>query len=160
GSIAVVLHLFDHTLWAEMRDAISRIQHPFDLFISLTRGHSDHMRAVILEIFPRAYIFDFEDHGRDLGAFFVFLQSVVLFKYDLVCKLHTKRSPHLSNGDAWRQALIAGVLGSPALIDQILDSFSANPDIGIVVAQGQIYRGTDQWTGNKRWLDQLLPRIG
>jgi lipopolysaccharide biosynthesis protein/GT2 family glycosyltransferase/ADP-heptose:LPS heptosyltransferase/tetratricopeptide (TPR) repeat protein len=160
GSIAVVLHLFDHTLWTEMRDAISRIQHPFDLFISLTRGHSDHMRALILESFPGAYIFDFDDHGRDLGTFFVFLQSGVLFKYDLVCKLHTKRSPHLSDGDAWRQALIAGVLGSPALIDQILDSFSANPDIGIVVAEGQIYRGTDQWTGNKRWLDQLLPRIG
>src|SRR5205807_3737545 len=160
GSIAVVLHLFDPALWEELHEAISRIQRPFDLFISLTRGHSDHMRSVILETFPEAYIFDFEDHGRDLGAFFVFLQSGVLFKYDLVCKLHTKRSPHLSDGDAWRRALIAGVLGSPALIDQIVDNFSADPDVGIVVAEGQIYKGVGQWTGNKRWLDQLLPRIG
>src|SRR5262249_3668227 len=133
---------------------------PFDLFVSLTRGYSEHMRPLILKSFPEAYIFDFEDHGRDLGAFFTFLESGVLFKYELVCKLHTKRSPHLSNGDAWRRALIAGVLGSSALIDQIIDTFSADPDVGIVVAEGQIYRGADQWTGNQRWLDRLLPRIG
>ncbi|TMJ50751.1 MAG: tetratricopeptide repeat protein, partial [Alphaproteobacteria bacterium] len=95
GRIAVVLHLFDADLWHEMREAIERICHPFDLFVSLTKGASDHMRNVIKESFPDALIFDFEDHGRDIGPFIVFLQTGVLFRYELVCKLHTKRSPHL-----------------------------------------------------------------
>jgi lipopolysaccharide biosynthesis protein/GT2 family glycosyltransferase/ADP-heptose:LPS heptosyltransferase/tetratricopeptide (TPR) repeat protein len=160
GSIAVVLHLFDASLWEEMRAAIANIPYPFDLFVSVTKGHSDHMRNEILAAFTHAYVFDFEDHGRDIGAFLVFLQSGVLFKYDLICKLHTKRSSHLANGDAWRQALIAGVLGNPTLVERIVESFRADPDIGIVVADGQIYRGADRWVGCINWLNKLLPRIG
>jgi lipopolysaccharide biosynthesis protein len=99
GRIAVVLHLFDPDLWHEMREAIERIWLPFDLFISLTKGASAHMRDAIMQAFPNAWVFDFEDHGRDIGSFLVFLQSGVLFQYDLVCKLHTKRSPHLQDGD-------------------------------------------------------------
>jgi tetratricopeptide (TPR) repeat protein len=166
GSIAVVLHLFDHTLWDEMRDAIRNISHPFDLFVSVTKGFSDHMRETVLSVFPHAHIFDFEDHGRDVGAFVVFLQSGVLFKYDLVCKLHTKRSAHLSrgddwtNGDDWRRALIAGILGSPELVDRIIANFRAHPELGIVVADRNLLSGATKWTDNEHWLSRLLPRLG
>jgi lipopolysaccharide biosynthesis protein/tetratricopeptide (TPR) repeat protein len=160
GRIAVVLHLFDPELWDEMRDAVARISQPFDLFVSLTTGSSAHLRQLILQAFPHAYVFDFEDHGRDIGTFLVFLESGVLFKYDLVCKLHTKRSPHRADGDAWRRALIAGVLGSSELVERIISGFDADPDLGMVVAEGHIYGGPDQWQSNETRLAQLLPRIG
>jgi lipopolysaccharide biosynthesis protein len=160
GDIAVVLHLFDPDLWDEMREAIERISQPFDLFVSLVKGSSEHVRLSIIESFPHAYVFDFEDHGRDIGTFLVFLQSGVLFKYDLICKLHTKRSPHRADGDAWRRALIAGVLGSSGLVDQIVSNFRSDPDLGMVVADGNIFRGHSEWASNEKLLGQLLPRIG
>jgi len=160
GRIAVVLHLFDADLWCEMQEAIERILQPFDLFVSVVRGFSEHMRTLITQAFPHAYVFDFEDHGRDIGAFLIFLQSGVLFRYDLICKLHTKRSPHRQDGDAWRRALINGVLGSSRLVDQIVSNFRADPDLGMVVADGNIYRGHEHWISNERRLSELLPRIG
>ena len=33
--------------------------------------------------------------------------------YDAMLKVHTKRSPHRIDGDAWRVRLLDGVLGSP-----------------------------------------------
>jgi lipopolysaccharide biosynthesis protein/GT2 family glycosyltransferase/tetratricopeptide (TPR) repeat protein len=164
--IAVVLHLFDPDLWGEMREAIERILHRFDLFVSLVKGSSEHMRPLITEAFPYAYVFDFEDHGRDIGSFLVFVQSGVLFQYELVCKLHTKRSPHLKdhrcyeNGDEWRRALIDGVLGSSGLINRVVSCFRSDSDLGMVVADGNIYRGHEHWAGNEKLLAQLLPRIG
>jgi lipopolysaccharide biosynthesis protein/GT2 family glycosyltransferase len=168
GRIAVVLHLFEPDLWTEMREAIERILHPFDLFVSLVKGSSEHMRTLIIQAFPYAHVFDFEDHGRDIGSFLVFLQSGVLFRYDLVCKLHTKRSPYYredprrkyEDGDAWRRALIDGVLGSSGLIDRIISSFRSDADLGMVVADGNIYSGYDRWTLNETLLAELLPRIG
>jgi tetratricopeptide (TPR) repeat protein/glycosyltransferase involved in cell wall biosynthesis len=168
GQIAVVLHLFDPDLWSEMREAIERILHPFDLFVSLTKGASGHMRDAIIEAFPRAHVFDFEDHGRDLGPFLVFLQSGVLFQYDLVCKLHTKRSPHIRetggwrypDGDTWRRALIGGILGSSSLVDQIVASLLTDPHLGMVVADGNIFRGHEHWVNNEKLLAELLPRLG
>lgn len=168
GRIAVVLHLFDPDLWNEMREAIERILHPFDLFVSLTRGASDHMRDAIMQAFPNAWIFDFEDRGRDIGPFLVFLQSGVLSRYDLVCKLHTKRSPHIHagadwvypDGDTWRRALIAGVLGSSHLVDQIVARFRSDPELGMVVGDGNIFRGHEYWINNEQLLAELLPRMG
>ena len=154
GRIAVVLHLFYAELWDEMREAIEHISLPFDLFVSLVKGASSQMRETVLEAFPHAYVFDFQDRGRDIGAFLVFLESGVLFKYALVCKLHTKRSPHRADGDAWRRTLIAGVLGSSALVERIVAAFDADPALGMVVAEGQIYDGPEQWRSNEARLAQ------
>src|SRR5437764_3753494 len=52
GRIAVVLHLFYPELWDEMREGIETISQPFDLFVSLTRYASAHMRETILKAFP------------------------------------------------------------------------------------------------------------
>jgi lipopolysaccharide biosynthesis protein/GT2 family glycosyltransferase len=160
GNIAVVLHLYYPDLWDEMRRAIERISQRFDLFVTLVRGASEHMRTVVKRAFPDAYVFDFENRGRDIGPFLVLLQSGVLFRYELVCKLHTKRSPHEEDGDTWRRTLVDGVLGSSYQIDQIVSSFQSDPDLGIIVADGNIYCAYEHWASNKQWLSKLLPRVG
>jgi hypothetical protein len=160
GSIAVVLHLFDPDLWEEMRQAIEYVLHPFDLFVSVTRGFSEHMRSAIQQVFPHAHVITFEDHGRDVGAFVALLRSGVLFKYDFVCKIHTKRSPHRPDGDNWRRTLISGVLGSSDLVDRIVANFRADPALGMVVAHGYLWSGPEPWSRNERWLNRLLPRLG
>src|SRR5262249_49583791 len=88
------------------------------------------------------------------------VQSGVLFRYELVCKLHTKRSPDEPDGNAWRRALIDGILGSSSRIQQIISSFRSDPDLGIVVADGNVFRAYEHWSGDEKWLAQLLPRIG
>jgi lipopolysaccharide biosynthesis protein len=143
-----------------MRQAIERISQPFDLFVTLVKGRSAQMRGLVLKAFPSAYVFEFENRGHDLGPFLVLLHSSVLFRYDLVCKLHTKRSPHREDGEAWRRVLIDGVLGSTRQIDQIVSSFRADPDLGMVVADGNIFSGYEHWAGNQRILAELLPRVG
>ena len=168
GRIAVVLHLYYAEFWDDMRQAIERISEPFDLFVSLTKGASAHMREQIKQAFPSAWVFDFENRGRDIGPFLVFLRSGVLFRYELLCKLHTKLSPHIQendgwdypDGNTWRRALIDGVLGSPGLVDRILSNFRADPDLGMVVADGNIFRGHNGWAPNEKLLAKLLPRIG
>jgi lipopolysaccharide biosynthesis protein len=160
GPIAVVLHLYYAELWDEMREAIEHILDPFDLFVSFVKGTSDQLRTSVKDAFPNAYIFDFENRGRDIGPFLVLLETGVLFQYELVCKLHTKRSTHRGDGDAWRRRLVEGVLGSFRLVNQIVSSFRSNPDIGMVVADGNIYGGEEHWALNDKVLAELLPRIG
>src|SRR5205085_10482601 len=143
-----------------MREAIEHISLPFDLFVSLVKGASSQMRETVLKAFPHAHVFDFQDRGRVIRTFLVFLESGVLFKYDLVCKLHTKRSLHRADGDAWRRTLIAGVLGSSELVERIVASFASDPDLGMVVAEGHIYGGRGYWRLNEARLAPLLPRLG
>ena len=47
--------------------------------------------------------------------------------YDAVLKVHTKRSPHRLDGDAWRVELLDGVLPSPEGVRRILELIRARP---------------------------------
>lgn len=160
GRIAVVLHLFDPSLWPEMQEAIERIPYNFDLFVTLVKGYSDCIESEISNAYPFSHILTVANHGRDIGPFFLLLESGILYKYDLVCKLHGKKSPHRADGQQWRQELIKGVLGSPDLIERVVRAFDSDPDIGIVVAAGNIYQGAEHWISNCQILSELLPRIG
>jgi lipopolysaccharide biosynthesis protein len=160
GRIAVVLHVYYAELWEEMKEAIARISEPFDLFVSLTKDASGHMRDTIIGAYPNAWVFDFANRGRDIGPFLVWLHSGVLFQYELVCKLHTKLSPHRHDDGKWRRWLVHSVLGSSEQVDQIVSSFRSNPDLGMVVPDGNIYRGYEHWASNEELLGRLLPRIG
>jgi len=150
GRIAVVLHLFYPELWEEMREAIARISEPFDLLVTLVKGSSDHMGPLITESFEHACIVNFENRGRDIGPFMALVRSGVLFRYELICKVHAKRSNHREDGDAWRRALIDGVLGSPTRVKQIVARFRADADLGMVLADRNTYEGPDRWAGTEQ----------
>jgi lipopolysaccharide biosynthesis protein len=160
GRVAVVLHLHYTDLWPEFEQAISSIAEPFDLFVTVTTKdisveHRIHQR------FPHAQVLHFENRGRDVLPFVVLINSGVLFRYQLVCKIHTKRSLWRDDGDQWRQILVKGILGGPDLVTRIIGAFDRDPDLGIVVADGQIY-GSDRshWAGNLDCLRSHAPKIG
>jgi hypothetical protein len=115
-----------------MREAIERICHPFDLFISLSKGC----------IRPYAR-FDQGDFSERLGFRTVHGISAIRCAVPIRSCVHTKRSPHLPDDDGWRRALIDGVLGSSRLIDRIVAAFRGDPDLGMVVAEGNIFSGQE-----------------
>lgn len=51
------------------------------------------------------------NRGRDIAPFLAVLQSRVLDDYDAVLKLHTKRSPHLPNGNRRRRTIFLTLCG-------------------------------------------------
>lgn len=153
--IAVVLHVFYPELWPEMRDALSNISEPFDLFVTLVVNVRD-VKSHITADYPDAVVIEVDNHGRDLLPFFLLLKTKALFQYDLLCKLHTKRSFWHEDGDAWRRNLLAGVLGSPETVQAIVDRFRNDHNLGIVVADGHIYSGLELWVGNRKHLGKLF----
>lgn len=70
-----------------------------------------------------------QNRGRDIAPFIVGC-SDVWKKYDIVLHLHTKRSKHISWGDAWRKYIYDQTMGSKDLIGAILGYFSRNASLG------------------------------
>jgi Rhamnan synthesis protein F len=142
GRIAVVLHLYYPELWPEFRDALSSISEPSDLFVTLTAGYSDDALDWIRADYPSAQIITLENRGRDILPFVVLINSGLLFRYELICKLHTKRSiqgagtGRRSNGNAWRRDLLDGVLSDADYVGRVLTAFDTDPELGYAVASG------------------------
>ncbi len=162
SEVAVVLHLFYHDLWDEFAPVLASQEFDFDLYVTATGSDGDvaPLRARVLEAFPRARIWAMPNHGRDMFPFLYLAGSGLLSCYDAVCKLHGKRSPHRADGERWRQALVAGVMGDPARTARRLGRFLADPGAGLWVADDHIFDGDEWWGMNRPRAEALLARAG
>ena len=156
--IAVVVHIFYPEIWPEISGYIENIDEGFDLYVSLIQGRSEDIKHEIKRDFPLANILIFPNHGRDVFPFTEFLRTGTLDEYELVCKIHTKRSLHRADGDAWRKSLYDGILGSKKLVQDICAHMRTDPDVGMVIPDGYVF-DTEYMGSNAEALLSLMQRI-
>ncbi len=148
--IAIVMHLYHADRVEECISYLKNIGFEFDLFVTTSLKEDDaSIRSVISE-FPAARVFHFPNVGADIGAFLEL--GSTLKNYFLVCKVHTKRDVG-PWGEAWRKALIGSVLGSPELINGIVDRFKAEKSLKIVCSK-DLYK-----LGNRNSIPETLEHV-
>lgn len=131
--VAVVCHLFYLDLAEEVISYLLKIPVPIDLFISTRAEFIERVTYLFNSKFEDAKIVvkSFENKGRDILPFVSFLKNDLL-NYDVVCKIHTKRSPHNIHLHGWRNYLFEQLLGGTAPISKILSEFENDIKLGII----------------------------
>ncbi len=157
---AVVVHVYYHDLWPEIAERLRALDLPFDLYVTITDTGDESAGSLARRIehdFPGALAVPMPNRGRDIFPFIHLINAGLLQGYRAVAKIHTKKSPHRSDGDGWRRRLIDGMLpgkGTAALLDRFL----GDPEAGIWVADGQRYRDPCWWGSNLDITAWLLRR--
>lgn len=160
ASVAVVVHIYHAELWSEIAERLEVIPVPFDLYCSVVdRPQNKEVKQALEEQFPTASIQVVPNHGRDIMPFLWLLKNRVLDSYDAICKLHTKKSPHVKRGDLWRQHLVSSVLPDREGTAKILEAFRSNTAIGVVTGDQQRIQGIEWWDCNRYRIEELLNRI-
>jgi len=159
--IGVAVHLFYHELWQEISDQLKALTLPFDLFVTVTikDGHKEVIRQ-IKEKHPEATVVPMPNHGRDIFPFLHLLKSGLFENHSAVLKIHTKKSPHRVDGEKWRNHLIGSLLGSDGNADLLANRILSDPEIGFVVADGQVFSDEKWWGSNRARTRDLLLRVG
>lgn len=157
---AIVVHMYYPDLWEEFRETLSRVDIPFDLFVTITwRGDETiELKDRIQADFPSAWVMAVPNKGRDILPFLTLVNAGAFTGYRAVAKFHTKKSPHRADGDEWRRHLIDGILPETGLAEK-LDSFVADTDSAFWVADGQHYTGLEWWGSNLERTKQVLARV-
>jgi lipopolysaccharide biosynthesis protein/ubiquinone/menaquinone biosynthesis C-methylase UbiE len=148
AEIAVILHLYYFELWDEISENLKFFKDtPFDLYINLNPESTVDDIERIRSAYPEAFIFSYENRGRDILPFLHLFNLIYPLGYKSVCKIHSKKSLHRQDGDKWRNELIGGLLGTPDLIRENLGMLENDPHTGIVVPEGNIFNYQD-WIGS------------
>lgn len=160
ADFAVAVHVFYPELWYEIETALQRVDIHFDLYVTITSlgGEATSLAESIRREWPQATVLMVPNHGRDVFPWVHLINSGMLSRYRCICKLHTKRSPHLHDGDAWRRSLVESVLPGPAT-SQLLERFIRDPRAGVLVVAGQRLAGQRWWGTNWRRAVELLERV-
>ena len=131
--VAVIAHIYYEHLWPEICEALANIPTDFDLYVNIVQGDdADGLRSRVLARHPSARISVSANRGYDIGGLFASLKQIDLDRYDLICKVHTKRAAHLMYGEQWRRSMLQSLLGSPAMVQRIWDRFSGDQSLGMV----------------------------
>jgi lipopolysaccharide biosynthesis protein len=137
----------------------------FDLIVTNTSGAPLAIDPATLPRASHIIIFEIENHGRDILPLVSLVNAELLTPYQLILKVHTKRSPWrvghedlAGSGDSWRDRLLADLLGSDANVRSILNAFATTPDLGLVTADGSRL-GPDFWGDNQAVTAALLRRL-
>lgn len=156
--VVVVAHVFYPEVWPDIEDRLSRLPEAYDLIVCLVQGRAESLEQTIMRRLPHARIHHQQNYGRDLGSLIELANLGTFHGYDAVLKVHTKRSPHRLDGDAWRVELLDGVLPSPEGIHRIIELLRRDPDVGLVCPTGHV-RGAETWGSDQELVEALASRI-
>lgn len=77
-----------------------------------------------------------QNRGRDMSSLFISLRDLFVDdQYDLVCRLHTKKSPQVSpaRSSLFKRHLLENLLNTRGYVQNVLDMFHNNPSVGLAV---------------------------
>jgi lipopolysaccharide biosynthesis protein len=158
--LAVVLHVFYVDVFLEILPLLFTGKTAgFKLFVTCP----DELRAGV-ETGLKEYDVPFEimtlkNRGRDILPFLKILPLVFEENFNLVLKLHTKRSNHLNKKDLWSADLFNKLTGSKSM-ERILSVFAARPEVGMVGPVGHILPMSLYYGGNAARVESLCLRMG
>lgn len=166
-----ILHIFYVEMTGEMLDRVDTLPGPYDLVVTTTdTDRADRIRSIISERgAPRGSIevrvVDSND-GRDQSAFLVGCRDVVVDGgYDLVVKLHSKKTPQdgFNIGRHFKEQQFRNLLDSPGHTANLVALFQREPGLGLVYPP-MIHIGYPTlgraWWANKDGVAALCDRLG
>ncbi len=117
GRAALVAHVFYPDLLPEILARWASLPEGAGLILT---APTDRVAAVSAALRTEALIVPVANRGRDVAPFINVLNSGALTGYDVVLKLHTKRSRHLRDGEIRRRLLFAALAGSRRRVQAVL----------------------------------------
>lgn len=162
-TVAIHLHLHYVDLLDELSMFLANIPGPFSLYVSVTHA------AVVDEISTRltaslknakVLVKCFGNRGRDIGAFVAGF-AAELSLHEVICHIHSKKSPHNKNKADWRRQLLVNLLGSPSIVSNILRILTTNPHIGMIFPEyHSSLRKQISWGSNYAVCQQVAAKLG
>lgn len=165
GSIAtgIVVHLHYCDVWPDFEKRLRRLSIPFNLVVTLTEPNPVLVERISGQ-FRDAKVLVYPNRGRDVGPFIQLLREGHLDGFELIGKLHGKKTmslgPQAVFGDVWRRVLLNDLVGSDDLVGAILQRFVNQPELGLVGSSH--FRGSFQeaWPQNEKLTLELAKRLG
>ena len=155
---AVVAHLFYLDLLPEILDCRAQLPDGAMLHLTVPDDRIEQARRLVQGV-PNVVMHSCENRGRDIGPFVALLNAGTFQPYDAVLKLHSKRSPHLLDGEIRRKLLFAMLAGERNATWRLLKAFEQT-DIGIVGWKASYREAPPYWMGNEARVRSIASKMG
>ncbi|MBS0193640.1 MAG: hypothetical protein JSR34_05280 [Proteobacteria bacterium] len=169
-NVAALVHLYYPEMAAEIGAYLANVPRPLDLIVTTDTQDKRDPIAAALHGLPNLRRLDVRvlasNAGRDTSALLIGCRDIVLDGgYDLVCRLHSKKSPQdgVNRAAGFRRHLLGNLLDSRGYVENLFDLLAREPHIGVlmppVVHVGYPTLG-HAWFGNRPRVQALADELG
>ena len=161
AQFALVVHVFYLDVWEKFAAHLSEVNLDLDVIVTVPDApeFDPVAEAIAAGDVPVSHIQRQPNVGRDVLAFLNLVNSGMLSRYDAVCKLHTKKSPHLLDGDVWREELTDGLLPSRG-VRGMIEGFLADRSAKKLDPDPYLYTDNKSCAINKPVAERLADQVG
>ncbi|QCU72794.1 hypothetical protein E5843_03630 [Luteimonas yindakuii] len=156
---AIVVHAWYPDVLPEILEILGDAVHVHRLVITVSPERRPAVETVLRHRATRAEIVEVENRGRDILPFLQVAGRLLDEGVEVVLKLHTKRSTHRDDGDAWRRQLLER-LAAPDRLRPVLKAFDEDPVLGAVGPEGHMQPLHYYWSANESRCLYLCRRTG
>lgn len=157
--VHAIVHAWYDDVLEELLVDMHRSGMRWHLFVTTAADKSTQVSR-ILDKFPCEHtLLVAENRGRDILPFILAASRLVDEGVDFVLKLHTKRSPHRKDGEAWRRDLIAKLVSGGRACN-IARAFAEQTRLGLVAPEGHIQPINYYWGSNKASVEHVTAVTG
>ena len=163
--IGVVAHFFYVQQAEEIIGLLKYIPFKFDLYASASSKVHHSVRLILAEAFPdqRITLRVVENRGFDIAPFVCEFKDYYA-SYDLILKIHTKKSSHVEWLKDWGGYLLRNLVGSKDTVQSIIKMFQDDEKLGIVYPEVTLplkeILTLDPWQENWKACCDLSSRLG
>ena len=154
---ALLAHIFYPELWPEIVKVWHALPEGSPMLVTTPHGMASRIRT-LAGTTPLIEIYESENRGRDIAPFLTLLNTGRLDRFDAVLKIHTKKSPHLRQGELRRRVFFTSLAGHSSNVQRILRQF-CDPKVGLIGPASFFRTRRFYWMDNKAHVEKLCHRM-
>lgn len=155
--VAIVAHVYYLDLIDEILECRSMLPGFVPLHVTVPLDRLEQAERLLGKV-TAVTIHPCENRGRDIAPFVMLLQGGALDGFDAVLKLHTKRSPHLLDGEVRRKLLFAMLCGEEHAAARTVAMFE-EPTTGIIGWKASYRTAPPYWMANEARVREVAGRM-
>jgi lipopolysaccharide biosynthesis protein len=160
NKLAIVIHVFYMDVFQSiLSDILINKTYGQKLFITCPKGLRSEIESLLKEKKANYDIFLVENHGRDILPFLKVLPLVLKQDFDIILKIHTKRSNHLNRKKIWAHDIFEKLINDNSS-QNVLNIFNQHPEIGMIGPEGHILPMSLYYGGNAINVVKLCLKMG
>ena len=159
-NIAIVIHIFYVDIWQEIIQYLNQLDMAYDLYITIPQSMPDSDIINIFKDKADATIYMTENRGRDVLPFLQVMNVIGRENYKYICKMHTKKTGDSALGNVWRKLLYFDLIGSNKTVNDIVNLFENDENIGTITGKNTILDSQRYTYGNTEKIDLLAGKLG